>query len=410
MNHLKFLKALWKSSIDFGTLTAVLILFFSAVSSAAEAKADEQATKIQVQNLSHDSSAYGAPYFEPNVGQPGAFSDYAAHFERFSAFFGEQHAWFVPNNVHPEAKSPSPIRLSFIHASKGAVLLAEDSTGGELNYFSGARPEQWHTKIPTYSTLRYTGVYPGIDLLFRASGKNLEFDWLLAPGKAPGTIRMQLDGATKLTVTPQGGLLVNLPSSSFTILPPRVFQDENRMHEIPATFVVLGKNQFGFRVPIYDQHKRLTIDPVLQYSTYVDGPGPEFSEGYAIAVDSLGYVYLAGKVSGCKFPEVNQEQGPPPCTDYKHYHVFISKLKPDGSGLVYSTYLWGSYTDAATGIAVDSAGEAFVTGTTASGNFPLSHPFQSAPAGMLLPNCLQMDLSSCIPLISAVVGLISPLR
>jgi len=113
----------------------------------------------------------------------------------------------------------------------------------------------------------------------------------------------------------------------------------------------------------------------MVYSTYLGGNGYDY--GYGIALDSTGNAYVAGYTNSTNFPRKNAYQK----AKAGEYDAFVTKLNPDGNALVYSTYLGGSGKDGAAAIAVDSAGNAYITGKTESKNFPLMKPFQSVFAG-----------------------------
>lgn len=115
----------------------------------------------------------------------------------------------------------------------------------------------------------------------------------------------------------------------------------------------------------------------LLSSTYLGGSGVD--AGFGIAVDSTG-IYVAGQTQSNNFPTVNPFQG----TFNGVADAFISKLSPDGLRLIYSTFLGGTNNDAATAIAVDSSGSAYVTGFTSSTDFPVTPgAFQTVYAGGL---------------------------
>src|SRR5207245_2078412 len=133
--------------------------------------------------------------------------------------------------------------------------------------------------------------------------------------------------------------------------------------------------QVGFRVGSYDATQPLVIDPTLDYSSYLGGTGADF--GTAIAVDSAGDAYVTGYTVSANFPTNGPLQG----TIQGNNDVFVTKLNAAGNALVYSTYLGGNGYDRATSIAVDAAGDAYVTGTTASVNFPTQNANQSSVRG-----------------------------
>src|SRR5439155_671560 len=126
----------------------------------------------------------------------------------------------------------------------------------------------------------------------------------------------------------------------------------------------------SFQVTAYNQSRPLVIDPTLVYSTYLGGSGTD--EGFGIAVDAVGAAYVTGVTSSADFTAGCTA----PCTVLGATFgggvddAFVTKLNATGSALVYSTYLGGSSFDAASGIAVDAAGAAYVTGYTISNNFP----------------------------------------
>jgi hypothetical protein len=128
----------------------------------------------------------------------------------------------------------------------------------------------------------------------------------------------------------------------------------------------------------------------LLYSTYLGGARTEF--GSAVAVDAAGAAYVTGITNSLNFPTQNPLQGyggGGTCQINNDYHycfdAYVAKLNPTGSALVYSTYLGGSKDEGnqpeVGGIAVDPAGEAYVTGQTWSTNFPTYHPLQPAFGG-----------------------------
>src|SRR5262249_6285512 len=113
----------------------------------------------------------------------------------------------------------------------------------------------------------------------------------------------------------------------------------------------------------------------LLYSTYLGGSGDDHAE--AIAIDAAGAAYVAGSTNSTNFPTVTPVQA----TNAGAVDAFVAKLSASGSSLVYSTYLGGSDADDATGIAVDTSGNAYVVGETASTNFRTANPMQATNAG-----------------------------
>src|SRR5262249_49983450 len=152
---------------------------------------------------------------------------------------------------------------------------------------------------------------------------------------------------------------------------PFVYQQiDGKRRVVNGKFVLRRGHKVGFRIAAYDVTKPLVIDPVLVYSSYLGGSGGDFGSG--IAVDSTGAAYVVGATVSSDFPTTT---GAYQTVNREPYDLFITKVNATGSAVVYSTYLGGSGTDSPTGpatagIAVDSAGNAYVSGGTTSFDFP----------------------------------------
>lgn len=201
----------------------------------------------------------------------------------------------------------------------------------------------------------------------------MEYDFIVAPGADPNAIKLAFEGADKLEVNIQGDLILYAGVGELRLHRPRVYQVINGVRqEIPGGYVLnpepgvqTPRSQFvSFHIAAYDASRPIIIDPVLSYSTYLGGTGSD--TGASIAVDSAGNAYVTGSTSSTDFPTSGVVQ--PVFGGFTD--VFVTKLNPTGSALVYSTYLGGSNVDQGFGIAVDSSGNAYVTGETSSHDFP----------------------------------------
>ncbi|WP_457600085.1 SBBP repeat-containing protein, partial [Hydrogenivirga sp.] len=220
----------------------------------------------------------------------------------------------------------------------------------------------WTTNIPTYGRVRYRGIYEGIDLVFYGNQRRLEYDVVVEPGADFGVVRFRYEGVEELRVNDIGELVAVLPSGEELVQrKPHVYQEvDGKKEVIGGEYVVSREGNsyvYSFRVGSYDRRYALFIDPVLSYSTYLGGSFPDV--GAAIAVDFSGNAYITGSTSSSDFPSTHGNK-----SDF--YDVFVTKISPDGSTLVYSTYIGGDETDHGYGIAVDSSGNAYITGKTAS--------------------------------------------
>ena len=163
---------------------------------------------------------------------------------------------------------------------------------------------------------------------------------------------------------------------------PRVFQRDvaGAEHDVAARYRLSGDGRIAFEVAAYDRARPLVIDPVLAYSTFLGGAGDDYPLGLGIAVDSVGNAYITGQTTSGNFPTTAgaYQVASPGVRD-----VFLAKIKADGTGLVYSTYLGGSGSDIGYAVAVDASDDVYVAGSTASTDFPVTAgAFQTAGAGL----------------------------
>jgi len=281
----------------------------------------------------------------------------------------------APSREEPERQTV--LRMRMVGANPAPKVDGLDALAGKNNYFLGNDPQKWRTGVPNFAKVKYAGIYPGIDLVFHGNQRQLEYDFVVAPGADPGAIQLLWKGARRLEVDSSGDLVLHVEGGRVVHHAPIVYQRVNgSRREISGSYVVRDRSQVGFRVAAYDRSRPLVIDPVLSYSTYLGGADRDY--GYGIAVDGSGNAYVTGWTYSPDFPTVSPLQAAKAGTR----DVFVAKLNAAGSALTYSTYLGGSDSDDGYGIAVDGAGNAYVTGWTYSPDFPTASPLQAAHAGL----------------------------
>jgi len=328
--------------------------------------------------------------FEANQGQSDAAVKFLARGAGYGLFLAKNEAVLV---LRRSASSQAPVvRMKLADADPNADVVGRDELPGKSSYFIGNDPKKWYRDIPQFARVRYRGVYPGVDLDYYGRQGRLEYDFEVAPGSDPKQVRLRFEGAKSLRLAGNGDLEVGLDGAELRLLVPRAYQKYgSEQRTVSARFLMLGEKEVGFALGNFDRSRELVIDPVLTYSTYLGGSGIESCSTItgltqtpgcpAIAVDSAGSVYVAGSTTSTNFPvTVGAHQGAP-AAGFKA-NIFVTKFNTTGSSLVYSTYLGGNGTDYTAGIAVDSAGNAYVAGTTTSSNFPtngLNAPFQNVP-------------------------------
>jgi hypothetical protein len=275
-------------------------------------------------------------------------------------------------------RETSVLRLKMIGANPGAPVDGQDKLPGIVNYLIGDDSKKWHANIPTYSRVHYQEIYPGVDMVYYGNQRQLEYDFVIAPGADLRAVKFRLEGAQHLSIDETGDLVITVDHSEVKLRKPVIYQitDQGERHEVIGSYALKG-NEVGFKVKDYDSKKPLIIDPVLSYSTYF-GPA---ANSMAIAVDASGNAYLTGSATSAIFPTTAGSLKPTGSQDVPD--AFVTKLNPSGTALVYSTFLGGRGQDAGNGIAVDSSGNAYITGDTNSSDFPTVNAIRSSTSNFL---------------------------
>ena len=270
------------------------------------------------------------------------------------------------------ASVPAVVCTRLVGANPAPHVVGLDEVPGKSNYFLGSEPKKWRTNVPHYARVKYHDVYPGVDLIYHGTQRQLEYDFVVAPGADPNMITLSFSGMDNLELDADGDLVLQTPGGPIRQQKPVIFQEKDSIRqEISGGYVLKGEQQVGFQLGPYDPLKPLVIDPTLVYSTYLGGNSDDFA--FSIAVGKHGSAYITGRTFSTNFPTRDPLQ--PALTGVNA--AFVTKLSPDGSGLVYSTYLGGSRAAIGFGIAVDKHGNAYVAGATNSADFPTVNPFQA---------------------------------
>ena len=274
------------------------------------------------------------------------------------------------------------LNLQFAGSNPLAQVVGRDKLITKTNYLIGSDPSQWRTEISNYGKVEYQDIYAGIDLVYYGNQGQLEYDFIVAPGVDPGIIQLSFQGAEQILLDPQGNLVLRTSGGDVVQDAPVIYQALNGVRQsVTGQFVLMGDHQVGFEIGTYDQSRTLVIDPILSYSTYLGGSSSE--RGNAITVDVDGNAYITGYTRSANFPTTAGALQSANGGASQTQDVFVTKLNAAGTALVYSTYLGGASDDLGNGIAVDALGNAYVTGTTGSSNFPVSAGAfqQTNPAG-----------------------------
>src|SRR5712664_2336897 len=344
---------------------------------------------------------WGAAYgklplsFEENQGQTAREVRYLSHGSGYELFLTPQEAVLalqpnVPHDLSPLHRTATlraprkvrrtgevtAIRMRLEGANPDARIAGMDQHPGRANYFIGNDPKNWHTDVPSYSRVRYAGVYPGVDLVFYGNQRQLEYDFVVAPGADTKAIALNIDGARQMRINAHGDLVLSVAGGEVKLLKPVVYQNvEGERRKIAGRYAIGGDHRVTFAVGAYNRNEPLILDPVLNYSTYLGGRGTENNPLFAgIAVDKSGNAFVARQTTSIDFPSGTNGDVVLPKPNPNSGAVYVAELDPTGTKLLYSTYLWGGTTtnagDSAYAIAVDSTGKVYVTGVTFAIDFP----------------------------------------
>src|SRR5207253_1751766 len=219
--------------------------------------------------------------FEPNAGRWDPQVKFSARTDNYRVLLTAQGAELTT--------SQHTISISVLNANPRAEVSGADELRCQTSYFLGNRKENWRTGVPNYSRVRYRSIYPGIDLVYYGANRELEYDFVVAPGADPNRIRLQFRGIERVAVTPEGDLLVESNGTTLVEKRPAVYQEGR---QIAGRFKLLGRNEVGFEVASYDHKQPLTIDPVLTYGSLLGGSGSDSVIG--VKMDRSGMIYVAG--------------------------------------------------------------------------------------------------------------------
>jgi hypothetical protein len=317
--------------------------------------------------------------FEANRGQTHNDVRFLSRAAGYGLYLTSDEAVLVLSK--PKTQDSVALRMSLVGAARKPAVSGLDELPGKSNYFIGKDPSKWRGNVPTYAKVHYRNVYPGIDLVYYGNQRQLEYDLVVTPGADPKKIVLGFKGADKLGIDAQGDLVLHTKGGDIRQHKPVVYQEiGGSRKQIDGRYLIKGRNRVGFKLAAYDRGRPLVIDPVLAlaYSTYLGGSFGD--EGSGIAVDAAGNAYVTGDTGSINFPTTPGAFNT--TTNGQSAQAFVTKLDPTGSTLVYSTYLGGSGGASGTGIAVDSQGNAYVTGTTLSTDFPTTAgAFQTTSRG-----------------------------
>jgi hypothetical protein len=336
-----------------------------------------------------------------------------------------------------------------------------------VSYFRGNDPSGWKTGLTTYNTVSLGEICPGVELKVRASARNVEKVFHLAPGASPENIRIKVEGVKYITAGPGGRLALETGEGRIFMGRPAAFQEaDGQRSEVDVEYAVYEGNTYGFRADAYDETLPLVIDPAIDTllaSTFLGGSGQE--DYVSAAIGQLGNIYVAGHTQSVDFPltagvrHLSSNVAPAvftAClsndlrtlqsaafleggicdvirlaetgdvyvggwvtsadfpvtpgaydTSFNVFKAFISRLDPSLTVLLASTYLGGSSlsSQSVNCIALDPSGSVYVAGATGSADFPITPgAFQTAFTGSQEGFVSKLDPNLSTLLASTLLG------
>lgn len=329
-----------------------------------------------------------------------------------------------------EFASGGHVRLAFEGASPQASPVGVEKSGAAVHYLRGPSPAGWIVDVPAWTRLRTSGLYRGVDLEIREGAGRIEYDLIFAPGADLADVRLRCEGQEGMTLAADGALVIRTAGGELVHRAPLAWQvrPDGGRTELRTTYRLLGGGRFSLEVEGRDPALFTVVDPVVAYTTYVGGSSGD--EVHDVEVDALGMVYGTGWTGSGDFPVTpgawaeerrNEEAfafkldgggglvwatylggaradrglslavadsgevvvaGRTLSADFpttargfartkaSGTDAFVLKLSPDGSSLVWSTFLGGGSDDEGRSVALDAAGFPYVAGVTRSSDFP----------------------------------------
>jgi hypothetical protein len=323
--------------------------------------------------------------FIENIGQFSASARFQVRGDPATMWLAEDAIWFT---IDTEAKrEDEPLRgvnlkLSFPGANPHPRLEPFDRLDTVVSYLTGSDPAQWRPAMPVWGGVRYLDLYPGVDLVV---GATLPWRLEVRDGADLSVVRLRVEGADAVALgsgqhlrltTALGDFILPLLTlegtrpagqpSALGVSPARVFNTDGTF-EIAHPFSASTPNPQPFDGAQGRAATRNLQSSGLLYSTFVGGS--ENDQGLALALDGDGNVMVTGSTRSSDFPTFPT----PGAYDTSHNRgrdVFVLKLAADGGSLLYSTFVGGSSDDWGSALALDRDGNAVVTGSTYSSDFP----------------------------------------
>jgi hypothetical protein len=367
--------------------------------------------------------------FEANRGQTDPRVQFLSRGAGYTLFLARDEAVLalptkkpggVPNSSKAKIRArPDVLTMRLVGADPATEVTGLDAQKGVTNYFNGSDSKNWHTHVPNYARVKYANVYPGVDQIYYGNQRQLESDFIVAPGGDPDAITLEIRGARRMRLDPQGDLILSTSSGELRLLKPALYQPAseaaNGRTKVKGSFVLRGPRRVGFSPGPYDRTRPLVIDPVMSFFSYFAGNGNDVIR--AVAVDQQGNMYVTGQTQSddTVFPPSSPGEGCYNNLDCAAGDLFVFKISFSGTPgnapqLAYWNFFYVQIVgqtvppngDFGNALAVDSQGNAYVAGTTASGDFGVVNPCTGCQGSSFVA---ELDPSGNIIFSTTIAGL-----
>lgn len=305
--------------------------------------------------------------FEPNLGQANSGALFVGRAPGYTVLLGKDGlATYVPGQA--KASGTEAVQMELVGAQTSPAGAAEEPLGSVRQVYRGSDPAAWLAPIPEYGRIHYAKVYPGIDLLYQGwQGRDIEFRFELGPAADPAAIQLRFLGARRIWIEASGDLALETSLGTLRYRRPVAYQETDGSRRAVAASFHRSGGVVGFRLGRYQRNRPLVIDPVVSYSSLIGGS--QFDAVYAAATDTAGNTYLTGTTISSDFPL--GPGGTAASLSYRSAFITKIAYGASGASIVYTTILMSGANSAGNGIAVDANGNVWVAGSTGS-KFPVT--------------------------------------
>ncbi|MBI3218953.1 MAG: SBBP repeat-containing protein [Bacteroidetes bacterium] len=364
--------------MKFHTLTLIVCCTFQFCFSSGKAQKlnDMYSFKRQINGTS----------FIENLGQ----WDKAA---QFGICYPNMNAWITPTgfvfDVHTSGDNKRNAPLSTLPSTNEPISINEEEvrgnvfsmefTGGALaktvgkhkqegvyHYILGNKPSEWIHDVHLFEEVRIYELYKGVNMRVYSAKNQFRYDLLCDSTSKPSKIHFRFEGAANVELSPDGNIVLGSSIGEVFMGAPNAYQIINgKKILVECKYYITSDKSIGFETGKYDVKQELIIDPPV-FSNIVGGSDSD--NGVAITVDTNKSAYITGETSSMNFPVIPGSYK----TTLKLQSCFVSKYRPSGTSMLYSTFLGGDTFGAShgTGIACDASGICYVSGYTSSKDFP----------------------------------------